>query len=128
MGKIKLEIPLEELAKTITQLPPKEQKELWSLLATFEELSDKGALAALKESEEDVKRGSSIAARRSSGKLSDAPAETRRTGKESGVPSHVAAHGFRRLRLLGKPLVVYNKVNLGTWNGYTRCPCTGGTI
>gem|GEM_PF-1631259 len=57
MGKIKLEIPLEELAKTITELPPKEREELWSLLATFEEASDRGALEALKESEEDVKKG-----------------------------------------------------------------------
>ncbi|MBZ0169398.1 hypothetical protein MELA_00676 [Candidatus Methylomirabilis lanthanidiphila] len=57
MGKIKLEISLEELAKTITELPPKERKELWSLLATLEEASDRGALEALKESEEDVKKG-----------------------------------------------------------------------
>lgn len=57
MGKIKLEIPLEELAKTIAELPPKEREELWSLLATFEEASDEGALEALKESKEDVKKG-----------------------------------------------------------------------
>lgn len=57
MSKIKLEVPLEELAKTITELPPKEREELWSLLATFEEASDKSALVALKESEEDVKKG-----------------------------------------------------------------------
>ncbi|MDE2179271.1 MAG: hypothetical protein KGJ40_00265 [candidate division NC10 bacterium] len=57
MGKIKVEIPLEELAKTITELPPKKREDLWSLLATLEEASDKGALAALKESEEDIKKG-----------------------------------------------------------------------
>lgn len=39
------------------ELPPKEREELWSLLATFEEASDRGALPALKESEEDVKKG-----------------------------------------------------------------------
>lgn len=33
------------------------KEELWSLLATFEEASDKGALAALKDSEEDIKKG-----------------------------------------------------------------------
>lgn len=58
MGKIKLEIPVEDLAKTIIKLPPQEREELWSLLATFEEVSDRGALEALKESEEDVKKGS----------------------------------------------------------------------
>lgn len=57
MGKIKVEIPLEELAKTITKLPPQEREERRSLLATMEEASNKGALAALKESEEDAKRG-----------------------------------------------------------------------
>lgn len=57
MGKIKLEIPVEDLAKTIIKLPPQEREELWSLLATFEEVSDRGALEALKESEEDVKKG-----------------------------------------------------------------------
>lgn len=36
------------------ELPPKEREELWSLLATFEEASDRAALGALKESEEDV--------------------------------------------------------------------------
>lgn len=57
MGKIKLGIPLEEPAKTITELPPKEREELWSLLATLEEAPDRGALAALEESEEDVTYG-----------------------------------------------------------------------
>ncbi len=57
MGKIKLEIPLEELAKVIMELPTKDREELWSLLATMEEASDRGALAALQESEEDVKKG-----------------------------------------------------------------------
>jgi hypothetical protein len=56
-GKIKLEIPLEELAKVIMELPTKDREELWSLLATMEEASDRGALAALQESEEDVKKG-----------------------------------------------------------------------
>lgn len=58
MGKIKLEISLKELAKTITELPPKEREEIGSLLATYEEASDRGALEALKESEKDVKHGS----------------------------------------------------------------------
>jgi hypothetical protein len=40
MGKIKLEIPLEELAKVIMELPTKDREELWSLLATMEEASD----------------------------------------------------------------------------------------
>lgn len=57
MGKIKREIPLEELAKVIIELPPKEREELWSALATMEGASNPGAPAALKESEEDVKRG-----------------------------------------------------------------------
>lgn len=54
---INLEIPLEELAKIITKLLRKEREELWLLLATFEEVSDRGALGALKASEEDVKKG-----------------------------------------------------------------------
>ncbi len=57
MGKIKLEMPLEELAKAIMGLPAKDREELWSLLATMEEASDRGALAALEESEEDVRKG-----------------------------------------------------------------------
>ena len=57
MDKIKLEIPLEELARAIMELPAKEREELWSLLATMEEASDPGALAALEESEEDVEKG-----------------------------------------------------------------------
>lgn len=57
MGKIKLEMPLEELAKAIMGLPAKDRGELWSLLATMEEASDRGALAALEESEEDVRKG-----------------------------------------------------------------------
>ncbi len=57
MGKIKLEMPLEELAKAIMGLPAKDREELWSLLATMEEASDQGALAALEESEEDVRKG-----------------------------------------------------------------------
>ena len=47
MGKIKLEIPLEELAKAIMELSPKEREELWSHLATVEEASDLGALVCL---------------------------------------------------------------------------------
>ena len=57
MGRMKLEIGLEELARAIVELPPKEREELWSLLATMEEASDPGALAALEESEDDVKKG-----------------------------------------------------------------------
>ena len=57
MDKIKLEISLQELARAIMELPSKEREELWSLLATMEEASDSGALAALEESEEDVKKG-----------------------------------------------------------------------
>ena len=56
MSKIMLEIPVEDLARAIMELPAKEREELWSLLATMEESSDPGALDALKESEEDVKR------------------------------------------------------------------------
>ncbi len=40
MGKIKLEMPLEELAGAIMKLPVKEREELWSLLATMEEKAD----------------------------------------------------------------------------------------
>lgn len=57
MGKTKLEISLEELAKAIMELPLKEREELWSLLATMEQAADPGALAALRESEEDVRKG-----------------------------------------------------------------------
>lgn len=57
MGKIRLEMPLEELAKAIRGLPAKDREELWSLLATMEQASDPGALAALEESEEDVRKG-----------------------------------------------------------------------
>lgn len=57
MGKIRLEIPLEELARLIMDLPLKDREELWSLLATMEEASDRGALTALQESEDDVKKG-----------------------------------------------------------------------
>ncbi len=57
MGRIKLEMSLEELARAIMELPANDRKELWSLLATMEEASDRGALAALEESEEDVKKG-----------------------------------------------------------------------
>ena len=50
-------MPQEELARAIMELPPTEREKLGSLLATMEESSDPGALDALKESEEDVKRG-----------------------------------------------------------------------
>ena len=57
MGKIRLEMSLEELAGAIMRLPVKEREELWSLLATMEESADPEALAALRESEEDVRKG-----------------------------------------------------------------------
>ncbi len=57
MAKIKLEMPLEDLARAIMDLPLKEREELWSLLATMEEAADPGALGALLESEEDVRKG-----------------------------------------------------------------------
>jgi len=57
MGKIKLEMPLEELAGAIMRLPVKEREELWSLLATMEESADPEALGALRESVEDVRKG-----------------------------------------------------------------------
>jgi hypothetical protein len=57
MGKIRLEMPLKELAGAIMRLPMKEREELWSLLATMEESADPEALAALRESEEDVRKG-----------------------------------------------------------------------
>lgn len=57
MGRMKLEIGLEELAKAIMELPTKEREELLSLLSTMEEASDPGALTALRESEDDVKKG-----------------------------------------------------------------------
>jgi hypothetical protein len=50
-------MPLEELAGAIMRLPVKEREELWSLLATMEESADPEALAALRESEEDVRKG-----------------------------------------------------------------------
>ena len=57
MGKIRLEMSLEELAGAIMRLPVKEREELWSLLATMEESADPEALGALRESEEDVRKG-----------------------------------------------------------------------
>jgi hypothetical protein len=48
---------VKRLAEAIRTLSAKECQELWSLLATLEEREDLGALAALRESEEDVREG-----------------------------------------------------------------------
>ena len=73
---IKLEISLEELA-TITELPPKEREELRSLLATFEEASNRGAVEApSKNLKKMSSRADSTVSKRYSGNLSDVPTQT----------------------------------------------------
>lgn len=57
MAKVALELELEQLAQAILKLPLRERQRLGSLLATLEEAQDPGALKALRESEEDVKKG-----------------------------------------------------------------------
>jgi hypothetical protein len=57
MAKVSLELDIEQLARAIAGLPRTQQQQLWSLLATFEERDDPGAVESLRESEEDVRAG-----------------------------------------------------------------------